>query len=93
MSEPMDEKLIQKVADAIATVDTRPDLNISDNVAIMIVSAYEDDNDCPDEGEPGGEVDEDRSSWKVWALDQEEALRRRMAIAAIKAYDKAQSKA
>lgn len=76
------ERLIDEVGAAIVNTDLRPDLRMSDNVAIMVVSSYEDDPDCPDE-EPDEEL-----HWKPWALEQEKALRRRMALAAILAYEK-----
>lgn len=76
------ERLIAAVGDAIVNTDTRPDMRMSDNVAVMVVSSYEDDSDCPDE-EPDEEL-----HWKPWALAQEKALRRRMAVAAIRAYEK-----
>lgn len=76
------DKQIWAVADAIANVDLRPDQHMSDNVAIMVVGAYEDDHDCPDE-----EADEELH-WKPWALEKEKDLRRRMALAAIKAYER-----
>lgn len=81
MTEPT-QKQIDEVARAIARVDTRPDIHCSDNVAIAMVSFYEDDRDCPDE--PA----DDESGWKPWALEQEKAVRERMARAAIKAWEK-----
>lgn len=81
--EKVDEKQIEEVMCAIGTVDFIDDGQFSDNVSIILASAYERCNDCPED-----QVQDDGTGWKPWALEQENALRRRMAIAAITAYEK-----
>jgi hypothetical protein len=66
----------------LAGVSADPSDPMADNLAILLVGYYEDHPDCPDDGEPGAERDDERATWKVWALDHTDAMLERLATAA-----------
>jgi hypothetical protein len=75
-------KYADTMRNQLAGVSADPSDPMADNLAILLVSYFEDDLDCPPEDWPGGERDDERGSWKVWALDRTDSMLDRLAEAA-----------
>lgn len=78
------DKQIAEIADAIACTE-EPVPEFSDNLAIMLCSYFSDHLDRPDDDEEN----EDNHHWGAWVLEREKAMRRAIALTAIKAVTKA----
>lgn len=78
------EKQIESIEDAIACTD-EPDAAHCDNLAVMLCSYFSRHLDRPEEDE---ETD-DNHHWGAWVIEREKTMRRAIAMAAIKAYERA----
>lgn len=81
------EKQLNAIENAIGGTDD-PAPGYNDNLAIMLCSYFSRHMDRPEDDVEN----EDNYHWGTWVLDREKAMRREIALTAIKAYEKAMAR-